>query len=227
MPLSPKVISFDLDGTLIDLNFDLYLWFEELPRLYSKQNGVSLENARELMRLEYNRIGMQRREWYDICFWIKHHKLDVDAKKIVADLSHKISVFPDALPVLTALKRQKRRMVVFSNTPKMFLDIKIKVDGLEGFFERSISVYSDYSKIKSHGGVFARLADELGVETCDILHIGDSYKSDYAPATKEGCAAILLDRNLEGTKMVGDVPPLDKNIRKVASLAEIEKLLEG
>jgi putative hydrolase of the HAD superfamily len=225
MPESPKVISFDLDGTLIDLDFDLYLWFEQLPRLYSEQNGIPLEKAKEYFRLEYNRIGMQRREWYDLCYWIKHHNLRVDPKKVASDLRHKITVFPDALPVLKKLKSEKRRMIVFSNTPKMFLDIKIKVDGLDGFFERAISVYSDYSKIKSYDGVFAQLADELGVEPCEILHVGDSYESDYVPAIKEGCAAILLDRNLKYSKMLGDVPPLDKNIRRIASLYEIEKSL--
>lgn len=223
--MSPKVISFDLDGTLIDLDFDFHLWFEELPRLYSEQNGIPLAEAKDLMRSEYNRIGMQRREWYDLCFWVKHHNLKVDPQKIVSDLSHKISVFPDALPVLKALKKEKRRMVVFSNTPKMFLDIKIKVDGLEGFFERTISVYSDYSKIKSHDGVFAQLAGELGVEPCEILHIGDSYKSDYVPAIKEGCEAILLDRNLKYTKLLGDEPPKGEDVRRIASLYEIEKML--
>jgi len=223
--MTPKVISFDLDGTLVDLDFDLYLWFSELPRLYSEQNGVPLAQAKELMRSEYDRIGMQRREWYDICFWIKHHNLEVDPEKVVKDLSHKITVFPDALPVLKALKKEKRRMVVFSNTPKMFLDIKKKVDGLEGFFERTISVYSDYSQIKSNDGVFARLADELGVEPCEILHVGDSYKSDYVPATREGCEAILLDRNLEFTKLLADEPPLGADIRRISSLCEIEKFL--
>ncbi len=227
MPLFPKVISFDLDGTLIDLDFDLYLWFEELPRIYSEQNSIPLEKAKEYLRLEYNRIGMQRREWYDLCFWIKHHKLGVDPEKVVSDLSHKIAVFPDVLPVLKVLKSEKRRMVVFSNTPKMFLDIKIKVDNLDGFFERAISVYSDYSKIKSYDGVFAQLACELGVEPCEILHVGDSYKLDYLPAIKEGCAALLLDRKLADSKYLADVPPLDKSIRRIASLYEIEKLLAG
>jgi len=225
MALSPKVISFDLDGTLVDLDFDLYLWFEELPRLYSEQNGVPLAQAKEMMRSEYDRIGMQRREWYDICFWIRHHNLKVDPQKVVKDLSHKISVFPDALPVLKKFKSQKRRMVVFSNTPKMFLDIKKKVDCLEGFFERTISVYSDYSKIKSNDGVFARLAAELGVETCEILHVGDSYKSDYVPATREGCEAILLDRNLKLAKLLADEPPLGEGIKRISSLYEIEKML--
>ena len=225
MSLFPKVISFDLDGTLVDLDFDLYLWFEELPRLYSEQNGVPLSQAKELMRSEYNRVGMQSRDWYDLCFWVKHHDLKVDPQKIVKDLSHKITVFPDVLPVLRKLKSERQRMVVFSNTPKMFLDIKKKVDGIDGFFERTISVYSDYSKIKSNNGVFDQLAQELGVEPCEILHVGDSYSSDYVPATSAGCAAILLERNLKLAKLLADEPPLDKNIRKIASLYELEKML--
>ena len=112
-------------------------------------------------------------------------------------------------------------MVVFSNTPKMFLDIKKKVDGIDRFFERSISVYSEYSKIKSNEGVFARLADELGVETCDILHVGDSYRLDYAPAIREGCNALLLQRAGYESK----TPLPDSSITVVKSFEEIEKYL--
>ena len=221
MPLSPKVISFDLDGTLVDLNFDLYLWFEELPRIYSVQYKIPLDEAKRIMKSEYDAVGSGRREWYDLCFWIEHHKLRVKPEELIVDLRHKVTVFPDVIPVLRKFRTQGRRMVVFSNTPKMFLDIKKKVDGIDRFFERSISVYSEYSKIKSNEGVFARLADELGVETCDILHVGDSYRLDYAPAIREGCNALLLQRAGYESK----TPLPDSSITVVKSFEEIEKYL--
>ncbi|MFA5247263.1 MAG: HAD family hydrolase [Candidatus Micrarchaeia archaeon] len=222
MPLSPKVISFDLDGTLVDMDFDLYLWFEELPRLYSIQHSVSLDEAKRIMRAEYDAVGFQKREWYDLCFWIDHHKLCVNPRDVVKDLKQKITVFPDVIPALSKLKSQNRRMVVFSNTPKMFLDIKKKVDGLEGFFERTISVYSDYEKIKSNEGVFVRLASELGVKPCEILHVGDSYRLDYEPALREGCDALFLERR-PGVSF--DTPPANERIKKIKTLGEIEKYL--
>jgi putative hydrolase of the HAD superfamily len=218
---SCKVISFDLDGTLVDENFDLYLWFEELPRLYSQQRGIGLEEAKKILRAEYDRVGAQRREWYDLCFWISRHRLALDPQKVILDLSHKIAVYPDVIPVLGNLKRQGRRMVVFSNTPKMFLDIKKKVDGIDGYFERTVSVYSDYGEIKTQGGAFCRLARELGVKPGDILHVGDSFKADYEPALREGCKAVLLER--PGAKLAGSKAGL--GVRKICDLYGLLDLL--
>ena len=31
-------ILLDLDGTLLDLNFDLHFWLEYLPKIYSEKN---------------------------------------------------------------------------------------------------------------------------------------------------------------------------------------------
>ena len=35
-------ILLDLDGTLLDLNFDLEFWLEYVPEAYSKKNNLSL-----------------------------------------------------------------------------------------------------------------------------------------------------------------------------------------
>lgn len=36
------IISFDMDGTIFDTNFDDVLWFEEIPRLYAEENKGKL-----------------------------------------------------------------------------------------------------------------------------------------------------------------------------------------
>ena len=216
-----KILSFDLDGTLIDINFDRFLWYEELPRLYSEQNGVPLEKAREVFLSEYREVGLNRIEWYDLSFWVARLDIRVEPQKLVSDLRHKIAVYPDVLPSLKKLKREGRRMVVFSNTPKMFLQAKIKTDGLDGYFERLISASSEYSKVKCHEGAFKRLAEELGVKTSDILHIGDSFELDYVPALREGCAAVLLER----PEIPAERKIMQKGVRKIASLLELEAVL--
>ena len=42
-------ILLDLDGTILDLNFDLEFWLEYVPKNYSKQNNISYERAKEII----------------------------------------------------------------------------------------------------------------------------------------------------------------------------------
>jgi FMN phosphatase YigB (HAD superfamily) len=45
---SIKLISFDLDGTLVDKNsFDKIFWEEEVPKLYAAKKGMSIEEAKK------------------------------------------------------------------------------------------------------------------------------------------------------------------------------------
>ncbi len=46
MPI--RVVSFDMEGTLIDHSFSRSIWEEEVPRLFSKINGLSLEESMKI-----------------------------------------------------------------------------------------------------------------------------------------------------------------------------------
>ena len=40
-------ILLDLDGTLLDLNFDLHFWLEYLPLVYSEKHNISHQEAKD------------------------------------------------------------------------------------------------------------------------------------------------------------------------------------
>ena len=40
-------ILLDLDGTLLDLNFDLHFWLEYIPKVYSKKHNISFQDAKK------------------------------------------------------------------------------------------------------------------------------------------------------------------------------------
>jgi FMN phosphatase YigB (HAD superfamily) len=42
-----EVVSFDLDGTLLDTGFVDSVWLEEIPRLYSVEKRVSVDDAKK------------------------------------------------------------------------------------------------------------------------------------------------------------------------------------
>ena len=42
-------VLLDLDGTLLDLNFDLEFWLEYIPEIYSKKHNIKIDEAKELI----------------------------------------------------------------------------------------------------------------------------------------------------------------------------------
>ena len=41
-----KIISFDMDGTLVDVEFTDWVWGHGIPSLYAEKAGVSFEEAK-------------------------------------------------------------------------------------------------------------------------------------------------------------------------------------
>jgi FMN phosphatase YigB (HAD superfamily) len=52
-----RLISFDLDGTLVDLAFTDLVWHQGIPELYAQKAGIDLAQAREQVLLEYRKVG--------------------------------------------------------------------------------------------------------------------------------------------------------------------------
>lgn len=57
-------------------------------------------------------------------------------------------------------------------------------------------VSSDYNKSKGTGELFKLALKELGLESKELIHIGDTFSSDYQGAKKAGLSAILIPRKL-------------------------------
>jgi hypothetical protein len=41
-----KVVSFDADGTLVTPDFSQAVWYEGVPSLYARKNGISFQEAK-------------------------------------------------------------------------------------------------------------------------------------------------------------------------------------
>lgn len=75
-----RVVSFDLEGTLVDMTFSDMVWNEGLPKLYALKAGLSLAEARRIVLGEYARVGENRIEWYDVYYWFRRFELPDDPK---------------------------------------------------------------------------------------------------------------------------------------------------
>ena len=53
MGLMKKVVSFDLDGTLVDAGYGDVVWNRGIPEEYAKKYCISFEEAKVLIRKQY------------------------------------------------------------------------------------------------------------------------------------------------------------------------------
>ena len=90
-----KIISFDMDGTLVKNLYADKVWLEGIPKLYSKEKKINLNKAKKYIFKEYDKIGKNRIEWYDIDWWFKKLKLKEDYQNILKEYSKYIKLFPE------------------------------------------------------------------------------------------------------------------------------------
>ena len=53
---SCDTLMLDMDGTLLDLAYDNYMWMEHIPAEYARKHEVSEEHARDRLYAAFERI---------------------------------------------------------------------------------------------------------------------------------------------------------------------------
>ena len=173
-----KVISFDLDGTLVQGKFGDMVWHHGIPGKYAEKHDLRLEEAQRLILKEYETIGDANLLWYDVEYWIAKFDLRLSSHALLDTYVKHIELIPHALEVIQAL-RARYRLVIASNAARIFVEKELTQAGLTGYFEYVVSATSDLGMVKKEERFYHRLAASLGVSLGDLVHVGDHRVFDY------------------------------------------------
>jgi len=208
---SLKIISFDVDGTLVDLEYNDLIWFKEIPELVAKKKKIIFEKSLKYVHEEYNKLGEHNLNWYDINYWISYFSLEISPNKIFEKYEPQVQIYPEVIPLLEELKKNFI-LIVITAMPREFLIPKMKK--LEKYFKFSFSALSDFKELKN-SEIYSKISKALKVRPEQILHIGDHWEFDYLAAQKAGMNVIYLDRsNTKKGKFI------------INSLREVKKIIE-
>ena len=163
-------VLLDLDGTLLDLNFDLEFWLEYIPKVYSKKNNISLENAK---RIVISMITSQEGKltWYCLDYW--EEKLSLDIMKLKSDISHLIQVHDHALNFLRTAKKNNKRLYLVTNAHRKGIKLKMKISGLHDYFDEIVSSH-DYGVPKQEQKFWEELTNQISFNKERSIFFDDS-----------------------------------------------------
>lgn len=73
-----ECVFLDMDGTLLDLNYDNHVWNDLFPAAYAEQKGLSLDQARTFL-LGHMREIRGTIEFYNFDYWAELTQVDIVA----------------------------------------------------------------------------------------------------------------------------------------------------
>jgi len=206
-----EVVSFDMEGTLVDPSFSGLIWETEIPRLYAEQHGVSLAAARDQVLAEYMQMGDEEPEWYDADYWFRRLGLSGDWRDLLERRRGACRVYPEVRGVLERL-RDRHALIITSNTIREFLDVQL--GDLSGFFAHVFSAPSDFGEVKKSAEFYRGICDIIGFAPEAVAHVGDHLKFDYEAPRRLGIHAYYLDRSgeAEDDHVVHDLKEFERMI---------------
>ena len=185
-----EVISFDAEGTVVTPDFSQAIWHEAIPAIYVRKRGFDLAQAKKCIYEEYNKIGDNRLEWYDIEYWFSCLDLG-SSEPVIQSCLGKITYYPEVIEVLSSLAGEYK-LIIASGTPKELLHFLLQ--DIESFFVRIFSSVSHYRQLKNPD-FYLRICEEMDITTRQIIHVGDNWQFDFLNSRQAGIHAFHIDRS--------------------------------
>ena len=163
-------VLLDMDGTLLDLNFDNHFWLEFVPARFAEKNNLSIEQAKQQLEPQFKAME-GKLEWYCLDYWSEVLKLDIAGLKL--EISGLISVLPHVVEFLEAVQKSSRRLLLVTNAHRDSLDLKMDKTCLSPFFDQIISSH-DYGVSKEQQAFWSQLKQQQAFDKTRTLLVDDS-----------------------------------------------------
>ncbi len=199
-PANIRVVSFDVEGTLVTPDFSYAVWFEAIPQGYAEKNGITLEQARKAIEAEYRKVGDQRLEWYDVRYWFDKLGLGTPVP-MMQRCKNQVRYYPEVKEVLASLS-EKYKLVVASGSTRDFLHHLLQ--DIEPYFSDIYSSITDYRQLKTPE-FYLKICEAMRVEPEQVVHIGDNRQFDFIAPSGIGIQAFHLDRKKQTEGSVTDL----------------------
>ncbi len=163
-------VLLDMDGTLLDLNFDNHFWKEFVPLKFAEKNALSLAQAKQQLKPLFKRMEGQL-EWYCLDYWSA--ALELNIAELKAEISELIAVLPHVIEFLEKLQQSSKKVLLVTNAHQDSLRLKMEKTCLQQFFDGIVCSH-DVGKPKEHSEFWCLLQQRHDFDKSRTLLIDDS-----------------------------------------------------
>lgn len=169
----------DMDGTVLDLAFDNYMWLHHVPERYAEKHGMPLAAARDEL---YRRFRQLRGtlDWYCLDHW--SDALGLDILGLHKDENHRIGYLPGAEAFLESVRAKDIRVLLVTNSHVDTLLLKDEVTGLKDYFDRVYTSH-EFGHPKEDQPFWESLREAEGFDPATTLFVDDNHDVLESAAT--------------------------------------------
>ena len=194
------IFSFDMDGTLIEIEWVNHVWGVALPKLYAQENNINLKKAHRILQEEYDKVGSENTNWYKLEYWFDKFNLKKNYRELLLENRDRIKMYGDAKSVLKKLSEKMKTIIITTNASREFIEFGLPIIERCGVISKIYSSVSDFQLIKNDVRFYEQVCADLkkrGMieKNSDVVHIGDDLEADFIVPRSVGINAIYLDRN--------------------------------
>jgi len=208
-------VFLDMDGTLLDLNFDNHFWREHVPTRYAERLGLTLAEAKADLLPRYARIEGTL-EWYCVDHWSRELGLDIALLK--QEVDHLIVVHPHVMDFLEALATLGKRRVLVTNAHQKAIALKMERTRLAGHLDRVICAH-DLGTAKEARGFWA------------LVHAIEPFDQERTLFIDDSPAVLTAAREYGFSRLLMVLKPDSKAPARAAgafpAIHDFAELLEG
>ena len=163
-------VLLDMDGTLLDLNFDNHFWREHVPLRYAEKYQLDIESAKQELFPKF-RNAEGSINWYCVDYWSEQLGLDIVMLK--QEVDHLIAVHPHVIEFLDRLKLMGKHRALVTNAHHKSLMLKLERTALHHHLDDIICSH-EFGIPKEDTSFWSKLQGKLPFEKRRTLLVDDS-----------------------------------------------------
>lgn len=165
-----ETLMLDMDGTILDLAFDTYVWKELVVGRYASHNGLEYQVARERLYAKYLSIQGDL-QWYCLDHWSE--RLGFDVLALHHEVHDRIEYLPGAQAFLETARATDVKVLLVTNSHPDTLKLKEETLGFGEYFDGIHSSHT-YGHAKEDQEFWRLLQEAEGFDPETTVFVDDT-----------------------------------------------------